>query len=324
MSSVNNEAFVTLATNDTYSMGAMVLAHSLKSVGTSRKLVILISPGVSADMRKQLESVFDLVQVIDVLNSNDKAILAAMKRPELGVTLSKIHCWKLTQFTKCVFMDADTLVIKPIDELFQRDQLSAVPDIGWPDCFNTGVFVFQPSEETFNALIQLAASEGSFDGGDQGLLNTYFADWSTKDISRHLSFVYNMSTVAVYSYPPAYKKFGNNVKVVHFLGVVKPWMYTYNTTTQRVQQPHGSQTQQLEHIQKWWDIYMEKVQRNFDPVLVDKMVNLQVQSSSASKPGTSVRDDPWAGMKAWESGNIDYMGEHGSDKIIDHLKSLIQ
>lgn len=144
---------------------------------------------------------------VDVINSNDDKILAVMKRPELGVTLTKIHCWTLTQYTKAVFLDADTLVVKNVDDLFEREEITAVPDIGWPDCFNTGVFVFRPSVDTFTALAQLAASEGSFDGGDQGLLNQYFSDWNTQDISRHLSFVYNMTLIAVYSYPPAYKRY---------------------------------------------------------------------------------------------------------------------
>ena len=129
-----------------------------------------------------------------------------MKRPELGVTLSKIHCWRLTQYNKCVFLDADTLILQNVDELFSKEELSAVPDIGWPDCFNSGVFVFSPSEDTFRALLKLAIDSGSFDGGDQGLLNTYFSDWRTKDVSRILSFIYNMSSIGVYSYPPAYKK----------------------------------------------------------------------------------------------------------------------
>lgn len=149
---------------------------------------------------------FDEFQIVDLLKSTDAAILEALKRPELNVTLTKIHCWKLEQYKKCVFMDADTLVIKNIDELFEREELSAVPDIGWPDCFNTGVFVFKPSLQTFNELVQLAAKEGSFDGGDQGLLNTYFADWATTDIKRHLSFIYNMTLASTYSYLPAYKK----------------------------------------------------------------------------------------------------------------------
>jgi len=61
---------------------------------------------------------------------------------ELGITFTKLHCWRLTQYRKCVFLDADTLVLSNIDDLFERDELSAAPDAGWPDCFNSGVFVY--------------------------------------------------------------------------------------------------------------------------------------------------------------------------------------
>jgi len=63
-------------------------------------------------------------------------------RSELGITFTKLHCWQLTQYRKCVFLDADTLVLSNVDDLFEREELSAAPDAGWPDCFNTGVFVF--------------------------------------------------------------------------------------------------------------------------------------------------------------------------------------
>ena len=35
---------------------------------------------------------------------------------------------------------------------------------GWPDCFNSGVFVFTPSMDTYEELLALAMSQGSFDG----------------------------------------------------------------------------------------------------------------------------------------------------------------
>ena len=38
---------------------------------------------------------------------------------------------------RCVFLDADTLVLQNIDDLFSREELSAAPDVGWPDCFNS-------------------------------------------------------------------------------------------------------------------------------------------------------------------------------------------
>lgn len=53
---------------------------------------------------------FTEVVIVDVLDSRDAAHLALLQRPELGITFTKIHCWGLTQYEKCVFLDADTLV----------------------------------------------------------------------------------------------------------------------------------------------------------------------------------------------------------------------
>lgn len=50
------------------------------------------------------------MRVVDVMDSGDSAHLSLMKRPDLGVTFTKLHCWTLTHYSKCVFMDADTLV----------------------------------------------------------------------------------------------------------------------------------------------------------------------------------------------------------------------
>ena len=114
--------------------------------------------------RIAIEQVFDHVELVDELDSNDKSSLALLKRPELGVTFTKLHCWKLIKYKKCVFLDADCFVIKNIDELFERDEFSAAPDVGWPDCFNSGVFVFKPSLESHASLLTFASTDGSFDG----------------------------------------------------------------------------------------------------------------------------------------------------------------
>ncbi|KIH62429.1 glycosyltransferase, family 8 [Ancylostoma duodenale] len=216
-----SEAWVTLATTDGYAQGALVLAHSLKASGTSKKLHCMVTSYVSPRLRAELEAQFDEVTFVDVLDSNDQENLALINRPDLGVTFTKLHCWRLTQYTKCVFLDADTMLIKfqptecrfainsgekacgfvvkrsrPLsitlreskiklrrdpfgnfcwivsglhnthesdecssadfkvpdvdhvlqnaDELFERPEFSAAADIGWPDCFNSGVFVYVP------------------------------------------------------------------------------------------------------------------------------------------------------------------------------------
>lgn len=104
---------MTLATNDSYSLGALVVANSLKKVNTSHQIVVLITPGVSESMKSKLEAAFNVVVEVNVLDSKDEANLALLCRPELGITFTKLHCWRLTQFEKCVFLDADTFVSVP-------------------------------------------------------------------------------------------------------------------------------------------------------------------------------------------------------------------
>lgn len=114
--------------------------------------------------RQELLAIWDRLVMVDILDSEDTANLALLQRPDLGITFTKLQGWKLTEYVKCVFLDADTLVLQNIDDLFNRPEISAAPDIGWPDCFNTGVFVFVPSKQTYDALVAHALAVGSFDG----------------------------------------------------------------------------------------------------------------------------------------------------------------
>ena len=115
------QAWVTLATNDSYALGALVLASSLKRSGTTRKIVIMITPeGLTRPMKSQLENAFDEVVDVSLLDSKDKINLALLERPELGVTFTKLHCWCLVQYSKCVFLDADTMVSKQCTRCAKR------------------------------------------------------------------------------------------------------------------------------------------------------------------------------------------------------------
>lgn len=243
------EAFVTLATTDSYCKGATVVARCLRRHGTTRSIVVMVTSNVSEQSRLALEDVFDEVITVDPMDSEDRVHLASLGRPELGITFTKIHCWSLTRYSKCVFLDADTLVLCNVDELFERDELSAAPDPGWPDCFNSGVFVFRPSVHTHSCLLDHALQHGSFDGGDQGLLNSFFSSWPVEDIRKHLPFVYNLSASSFYSYLPAFQKFGHGAKIVHFLGAVKPW----SCSSQR--DDSLSHTMQR-FVSLWWKEYL--------------------------------------------------------------------
>ncbi|GFX12168.1 glycogenin-2 [Trichonephila clavipes] len=221
-SHIASEAFVTMCRNNAEAMGCLVVGISLLLCRTSRTLCVVVGDGVSNAFRGPLSSVFPVVQCVRAMDSLGTTKLALLEQPELGISFDKLNVWRLTQFNKCVYLNPDTLVIQNCDELFCHEELSAVPDIGWPDCFNSGVFVFVPSIQTFWQLLEFAEKQGSYDGGDQGLLNFYFNNWSD-DISKKLSFIYNLMANVSYTYTPAFRHFGRDVKIVQFHGSFKPW-----------------------------------------------------------------------------------------------------
>lgn len=48
---VQDQAFVSLATNNGYALGALVLGHSLRSVNTTRQLALMITADVHPQVR---------------------------------------------------------------------------------------------------------------------------------------------------------------------------------------------------------------------------------------------------------------------------------
>jgi len=260
-------AFVTLATNDIYALGALILGHSLLATETKAKLVVMVTDEVSTIMSNRLRAVYNEIVSIEEIDSKDEQALALLKRPELGVTFSKIHLWKLTQYEKVVFLDSDVLVLKSMDDLFNYSDFSAAPDSGWPDCFNSGVFVTKPSQETFHGLTNFAQKEGSFDGGDQGLLNDYFKNWN------RIPFLYNVTPSAFYSYAPAYKRFSDEIKAVHFIGNRKPWH-------SRIALDNAMQ----EMFDKWWQIHDTKFQDEPTPGLYATSQPIGYPTESAAPP----------------------------------------
>jgi len=320
------EAWVTLATNDEYAVGALTVAASLKRVQTSKKLVVMVtSKMISERVLQTLREVFDEVVSVEEMDSGDIANLTLLDRIELGITFTKIRCWTLTQYVKCVFLDADTLVLANSDELFDREELSASPDAGWPDCFNSGVFVFRPNLNTYKDLVNHATNSGSFDGGDQGLLNTFFSDWATKDISRHLPFTYNMIASATYSYLPAYKRFGKNVKIVHFIGAGKPWKTSFDGSGEPILGSVERHT--ADHLRLWWQIFSTEVKPE-----------LAKNAGASGGPGHSMVPGMISGMssrfcsappppqdtrEAWEAGNPDYQGTASFSNIMSKMDKTL-
>ncbi|KAJ2828181.1 glycogenin glucosyltransferase [Coemansia erecta] len=95
-------------------------------------------------------------------------------------------------------------------------------------------------------------------GADQGLLNEHFADWSTAKPYRRLPFLYNATANVYYTYEPALQRFGHDVRVVHFIGISKPWHWERTPGGQLISDSSASERwRQLVNL--WWSIHDEHV-----------------------------------------------------------------
>ncbi|VBB75651.1 Putative Glycosyltransferase Family 8 [Podospora comata] len=232
------DVYASLLLTDTYLPGALVLAHSLRDAGTTKKLAILVTPDTVST-----ETVYDYVIYVDRIRNGKPANLFLMNRPDLHSAFTKINLWKQTQFRKIVYIDADVVAYRAVDELFDLPHaFSAAPDIGWPDLFNTGVMALTPNMGDYYAMMAMAERGISFDGADQGLLNMHFGNTYNR-----LSFTYNVTPSAHYQYVPAYRHFQGSINMVHFIGADKPWRQGRESTTDAG--PFDEMTG------RWWAVY---------------------------------------------------------------------
>ncbi|KAK2670187.1 Glycosyl transferase, family 8 [Fusarium oxysporum f. sp. vasinfectum] len=264
--------YFTLLTNDEYALAALVLAQSLKNTKTTIPLcVLIVESEVTERSKTELHRAFDQWHWKRQLESN-RPTRSTRHFDEATIVVTD------TVRPDLLFLDADTLVLSNLDHLFDLPssvELAAAPDLGFSDCFNSGVMLLKPSSSTFSELRQFASKTASFDGGDQGLLNIFFGDGSRhhpsmsyKDAQHvlgqnsvthernwyRLSCTYNLAMHQVYRlYIPATLRYANEHKVLHFIGKLKPWHFSKGKV------PLADDAAAYEQfyaamVERWWDM----------------------------------------------------------------------
>jgi glycogenin glucosyltransferase len=64
-------------------------------------------------------------------------------------------------------------------------------------------------------------------------------------------------------------RFGENAKIVHFIGSNKPWLQYFDSETRLVRPPQGSEHLQT-LLQLWWDIFCSTVHPSLSPDMVSQ------------------------------------------------------
>jgi hypothetical protein len=216
--------WVTLLTGgDKYLPGVEVLGRSLQATNTRADMVLMATRDVPETSRAQLRSQGWIIREVEPI-ANPNTSGGPMLERFLNV-YTKLRAWELEEWDRVVFLDADTLVLSNIDDLFDRPHFAAAPDFFLPDRFNSGVMSLRPSRKTFASMLETLAAAPSYDGGDQGFLNTFF-DWWKMPADHRLGVGFNMPNFIyqfMMGHPVAKQGVGHEVKILHYL-VQKPWL----------------------------------------------------------------------------------------------------
>lgn len=166
-----------------------------------------------------------------------------------------------------VYLDADTLVLKNFDEVFDMPwKFAAAPDVwegnrGMTLEFNAGVLFLRPDKNTFERMLDvLPTTRFPLFFAEQAFLNQYFAG---KTVT--LPSVYNANIVSKKRYPEMWKALwdGEEVRVIHYT-VVKPFVgpkfreIGVGEVGKRVKDVAASQGGLYrEEVEKWGDMWRE-------------------------------------------------------------------
>jgi alpha-N-acetylglucosamine transferase len=191
-------AYVTLVTNRDYAMGALALVRSLRLTDTEADIVVLhtggvaqgdLAPLVALDARTVEVQLLPTSDAFNARHARAKLHAAAPftkgNKPAFHTPLdnfAKLRLWQLTEYDKCVFVDADALALKNIDRLFEYPEFSAAPNVyetlGDFHRLNSGVFTAKPSAGTFDAMLKkLDQPDAFWRRTDQSFLQEFFSDW---------------------------------------------------------------------------------------------------------------------------------------------------
>jgi alpha-N-acetylglucosamine transferase len=247
-------SYVTLVTNADYVIGARALARSLLLSGARWPLTVLAVrdlPGLD-----DLEAGGCTVLPVDTLPvsadfrqrhnrqaQHSQAPFTKGSKPTFHDPLdnfAKLRLWELEQFQSVVFLDADTVVLRNIDRLFDYPEFVAAPNLYETladfDRLNSGVFVARPSRRTFDAMLaHLEQPERFWRRTDQTFLEDFFPDW------HGLPYIYNTLQYVWFNLPELWV--WERIKVIHYQ-YEKPW-----------QADHPRREQLAPVIDLWWQIF---------------------------------------------------------------------
>ncbi|SFC97379.1 glycosyltransferase [Tropicimonas isoalkanivorans] len=248
----SRHAYVTLVTNADYALGAKALVRSIGMTGTDADCVVLHTAAVDdvdlaplRDLGARLvrtdllptSAAFNAAHARDRLHG--LAPFTKGEKPPFHTPLdnfAKLRLWQMEEYESVVFIDADALVLKNCDRLFEYPEFSAAPNVyeSLADFhrMNSGVFCARPDAATFDRMLSELDAPGAFwRRTDQTFLQHFFPDWHGLPVFDNMLQYVWFNMPELWDWP--------SIHILHFQ-YEKPW-----------QDPHPKSAQLAPLIALW-------------------------------------------------------------------------
>ncbi|KAF7378368.1 Glycosyltransferase family 8 protein [Mycena sanguinolenta] len=199
--------------------------------------------------------------------------------PRFKEQYTKLHIWALDKkdVDSAVYIDADTLVLRNFDELFESPfNFAATPDVysdrrGFSVTFNAGVLAFRPSSAVYDDMRRkMEIAEYPPGDAEQGFLNLYFAGTAI-----HLPYIYNANLAIKFRSPVLWERLLPEMRVVHYT-LVKPFLpdpehshqiLTEDEIAQALKQAAHSREGIFREEVVWWEAVYRRMMNEYGHVI---------------------------------------------------------
>lgn len=231
-------AYLTLVANEPFVIGELVLRESLRRCGSIYEFVVALTESGDRRIERRLQAIGVHTVRVSYEAPPDVATFDAAAH-RWNVKLAKLGVFRLAEYSKLVFLDADTIALANLDALIDLPHMSAVRTRalqhgGTAYGFNSGVMGLEPNRaDEFDIARAHARVHAQFSYlgqpyGDQNVLNEALPDWhSYPSLQLPDGFIVFFGSLDDYVRRSGFTASGDSrrpgVRLVHFTGVHKPW-----------------------------------------------------------------------------------------------------
>lgn len=253
-------AYVTLFSHDSYLPGVLALQRSAVRVGLRYPLIVMTTQSVSQTAADAIRREGCEIRMATPFKP-DGVDHSQYVRALYAECWNKLRMWEWEEFDRLVYLDADMVMRRNIDHLFELPDNAALYAVGdcyggretaeernacchfrpdtTPQYFNAGFYVMRPNKKEL-VQMEAALATGSVAVGrfaEQDFLNGYFTgSWI------HLPYTYNAQKRIKFHHTDLWCL--EDVHVIHFVDE-KPWSHPYSEENKAY----------AEIVEFWWEVY---------------------------------------------------------------------